>query len=185
LGKRSVFKLSSQLFLCGLVVVHAGCSSDKGVTPDGKNGNGTAAGTIGARSFESVADARWIGAPDDPAQTRVIYVFDKQVSCSVLSAAGWDEVVTDQTQALEMKLIGTEAGVYPVSSRPATGEADVNYTVTSTSATPSEISATGGGVTVDQFLADEAADGAFDLIIPGGTVSGTFHATYCATGREP
>lgn len=140
---------------------------------------------IGARSFEIVADARWIGAPDDPKQTRVLYVFDKEVSCAALSAAGWDEVVTDQTQALEMKLIGTAAGAYPVSPRPATGEADVNYTVTSTSGTPSEVSATAGNVTVEQFFTDEAADGAFDLTIPGGSVSGTFHATYCATGREP
>jgi hypothetical protein len=110
------------------MVGNAGCGSSKGVTPDGKEGTGTAMGTIGARAFDAVADARWIGAPDDPAQTRVIYVFDKQVSCSALSAPGWDGVVTDQTQALEMKMIGTDAGTYPVSSRPAAGEADVNYT---------------------------------------------------------
>ncbi len=171
-------------FAC-VVVAAAGCSSNKAVTPDGKHGTGTAAGTIGTRSFEAVADARWIGAPDDPKQTRVVYVFDKQVSCAVLSAAGWDEKVTDQTQALEMKLIGTEAGAYHLTSRPGIGEADVSYTVTSTSGTPSEVSATGGTVTVEQFLAEQAADGAFDLTIPGGTVSGTFHATYCATGREP
>jgi hypothetical protein len=184
-ANKNVLKRFVDLILIGLVVASAGCSSNKGVTPDGKDGSGTAAGTIGARSFETVADARWIGAPDDPKQTRVIYVFDKQVSCSALSAAGWDEVVTDQTQALEMKLIGTAPGTYPVNTRPATGEADVNYTVTSTSGTPSEVSATGGSVVVEQFLADEAADGTFDLTIPGGTVSGTFHATYCATGREP
>ena len=56
--------------------------------------------------------------------------FDQLVSCAALSATGWDEVVTDQTQALELKLIGTDPGTYPVSSRPATGEADVNYTLT-------------------------------------------------------
>lgn len=74
------------LAVASLVLATVGCSSNNGVTPDGKDGTGTAAGTIGARSFETVADARWIGAPDDPKQTRVIYVFDKQVSCAALSA---------------------------------------------------------------------------------------------------
>jgi hypothetical protein len=40
-------------------------------------------------------------------------------------------------------------------------------------------------VTVDQFVAGQSADGSFDLTIPGGSASGTFHATYCARGREP
>jgi hypothetical protein len=181
----SVQKPLVSLVLTCLALASAGCASNQGVTPDGKDGSGTATGMIGGRTFDAVADARWIGAPDDPKQTRVIYVFDKQVSCSALSAAGWDEMVTDKTQALEMKLIGTTPGMYAVSSRPATGEADVNYTLTSTSGTPSEVSATAGSVTVDQFLAGEAADGSFDLTIPGGAVSGAFHASYCATGREP
>ncbi len=140
---------------------------------------------IGDRAFEVVADARWIGAPDDPKQTRVIYVFDKLVSCAAISDAGWDEVVTDGTQALEMKLIGTAAGTYPVSSRPATGEANANYTLTSTSGTPGEVSASAGSVTVDAFVDRTSADGSFDLTVPGGSATGTFHATYCAAGREP
>ena len=173
------------LLAVALVATHVGCSSDKGVTPDGKNGSGTASGMIGDRAFEAVADARWIGAPDDPKLTRVIYVFDKLVSCAALSNAGWDAVVTDGTQALEMKLIGTATGAYPVSARPATGEANVNYTVTSTSATPAEVSASSGTVTVDTFVDQTSADGSFDLTVPGGSVTGTFHATYCAAGREP
>jgi hypothetical protein len=181
----SVQKPLVSLVLTCLVLTSAGCGSSQGVEPDGKDGSGTAVGMVDGRGFDTVADARWIGAPDDPKQTRVIYVFDKQVSCSALSAAGWDEAVTDKTQALEMKLIGTSPGMYAVSTRPATGEADVNYTLTSTSGTPSEVSATAGNVTVDQFLGKEAADGSFDLTIPNGAVSGTFHATYCATGREP
>ncbi len=173
------------LLAVGLMAIHLGCGSDKGVTPDGKNGTGTASGMIGDRAYEAVADARWIGAPDDPKQTRVIYVFDKLVSCAALSNAGWDTVVTDGTQAFEMKLIGTAAGTYPVTARPATGEASVNYTVTSTSGTPAEVTATAGSVTADTFVDQTSADGSFDLTVPGGSVTGAFHATYCAAGREP
>ncbi len=183
ISKATPSAVSVLLCVGGLI---SGCGS-KGITPDGRNGSGTATGTIGGRAYDAVADARWIGAPDDPVNTRVIYVFDKLVSCDALSDTGWDEAVTDRTQSLEMKLIGKVAGTYPIapSGRPATGEATANYTLTSTSATPAEMSASGGGVTVDQFLDRAAADGSFDLTFPDGSVSGTFHATFCATGHEP
>jgi hypothetical protein len=160
-------------------------SNDAPTSDDGDPGSGTASGMVGKQRFESVADARWIGAPDDPAKTRVIYVFDNTVSCSALSNAGWDQVVQDGTQAVEIKIIGTGEGTYPVSSRPATGEADVNYTLTSTSSTPSEITASAGSVTITSFVVDTSADGSFDLTVPGGSVAGTFHATYCPSGHEP
>jgi hypothetical protein len=175
------------LGLLGVLGVALGCAGKKGVTPDGHNGSGTASGTVGGRTYDAVADSRWIGAPDDPAHTRVIYVFDKLVSCDAISDTGWDEVVSDSTQSLELKLIGTAAGVYPVAAngRPATDEASVNYTLTSTSGTPAETTASAGSVTADRFDEGRSADGSFDLTLPTGSVSGTFHATYCATGREP
>jgi hypothetical protein len=189
-GWRGVFiaDLPARLSLLCLVGTLASCSSKAATAPaDNSTGSGTAAGTISGHSYDSVGDSRWVGAPDDAAHTRVIYVFDKPVSCDTISAAGWDQAVTDGTQSLEMKLLGTTAAAYPIpaSGHPATGEATVNYTITSTKGTPTELAATAGTVTVDELVNGKWANGSFDLTIPGGAVSGTFHATYCATGREP
>jgi hypothetical protein len=61
----------------------------------------------------------------------VIYVFDTAVACGDLGAAGWDTKIHDQTGAVELKLLGTAAGTYPVSTTPngAAGQALVNFTV--------------------------------------------------------
>lgn len=150
-------------------------------------GTGSVTGAIDGRSFDTVAASWLIGAPDDPARTTVIYVFDQPVACGEITQAAWDETVTDSTQALEMKLIGTAPGAYPIAAdgRPSGGESDVNYTVTSTSGTPSEVSATAGSVTVDALTDGTSAGGQFDLTFPGGTVTGAFSAAFCADGREP
>jgi hypothetical protein len=96
--------------------------------------------------FDTVSNSWLIGMPDDPQRTRVIYVLDKPVACAEIVMAGWDKTVTDATQAIEIKLIGTMAGTYPVatSGQPATGQADVNYSLTSRTATPMEDLAKGG-----------------------------------------
>ena len=134
-----------------------------------------------------VADAWWLGQPDDPARTRVIDVFDQPVRCAEISAPGWDKTVADASQVLEIKLVGTQPGRYALAAngRPATGEADVNYTLTSTSGTPSEVPAKSGFVKLDSITNRGAADGSFDLTFADGNVAGSFHAVYCPGGSEP
>ena len=148
-------------------------------------GSGTIGGTLSGRPFNAVAASYLAGRPDDPDRTTVLYVFDAPVTCGELSEAGWDERVADATQALEIKLIGQAVGDYDVTTRPSTGQADVNYTVTSTTGTPSEIGATSGRVHLGTFVAGESAEGTFEFNFPGGTVSGTFTSAICPEAREP
>ena len=139
-------------------LVVSGCSS----ADDGVGGSGSIAGDIdgSVRPTRSPAPHP-IGQPDDPDCTLVIYVFDAPIACSEIADTGWDEGVADATQSLEMKLVGNTPASYPIpeDGTPATGEADVNYTLTSTSGTPSEISATSGSVTLDSYTADTSAKG--------------------------
>ena len=110
-------------------------------------GSGTIAGTFDGRAFNTIGAAWRIGQPDDPEQTMVVYVFDNPIACADIADVAWDETVPDQTQSVEMKVVGTTAGDYPQADRtPGPGESDTNYTLTSTTGTPSETGATGGGV---------------------------------------
>ncbi len=150
-------------------------------------GAGNVSGVLDGRAFDTVGAVYLIGAPDDPAQTTVIYVFDAPVACSALAEPGWDTRITDDSQALEMKLIGTAPASFPIApdGRPSAGQCDVNYTVTSTTATPTEVSARSGAVVLSALEGGKDADGTFDLTFASGSVSGSFHGSFCADGHEP
>lgn len=159
-----------------------GCATSPG--GDAPAGGGTASGSFDGRAFDQVGAAWRIGQPDDPDQTMVIYVFDGDITCAKIGAPGWERTVADATQAVEMKLVGHEAGQYPSapSAIPGVGEANANYTLTSTTSTPAETTATGGEVVVDA-AADEGAKGRFDLTFPSGDeLVGTSNATPDACG---
>jgi hypothetical protein len=143
-------------------------------------------GTAGGHATDAVAAAYFIGHSDDPDNTTVIYVFDTAVSCHDIAAPGWDAKIRDKTGALEMKLFGTAAATYPVSASPngATGQASVNFTVSSTSATPAEGASKSGTVTLES-KDKEHAKGHFDLTFSDGTLKGTFDAVWCDAGHEP
>lgn len=151
------------------------------------SGSGAISGALDKRAFDTIGSAWLIGKPDDAAQTRVVHLFDRPVKCSEISAAGWDETVADATQVLEIKLIGAAPGKYAIASngRPGQGQADVNYTLTSQTGTPSEVGARLGSVELATLTDGKSASGTFELTFPGGNVSGDFQAEYCAAGREP
>jgi len=144
-------------------------------------------GAVGGRTFTRAAASYRIGEADDPDRTIVVYVFDAEIGCEELSSPGWDARIGDDVQALEMKTIGTEPGEYAVvgGAMLGSGDASVNYTLASTSATPQEISATSGHVTLTA-VGDGAAEGEFDLVFPdGSTLAGSFGAAPCEKGHEP
>jgi hypothetical protein len=122
-----------------------------------------------------------------PVNTTVIYLFDAKVSCSDLSAPGWDSRIADGTGALELKLLGTAPGAYPVSSTPngSSDESLVNFTMSSRIGTPKEVSSSGGSVMLDSLKAHSSAGGSFDLTFPDGALKGTFASAWCADGQEP
>src|SRR6185436_10654582 len=96
-------------------VASACASATSGDAPnDAETSAGSIMGSLDGRAFDRVAAAWLIGAPDDPKQTRVVYVFDREIVCDEITKPGWDETVANSTQSLEMKLIGTKPGTYGV-----------------------------------------------------------------------
>jgi len=175
------------LHLLPLLLLSA-CASGPSDTSSSSSGTGagTVAGSFDGRPFDVVGAAYAIGQADDPAQTMVVYVFAGAVACADLASPGWDARITDQTQALELKVIGTSTGAYPVATgpTPGSGESSDNYTLSSTSGTPAETSASGGQVVIDGL--DGSTTGSFDLQFPSGdALSGSFDATSCPQGTEP
>jgi len=153
----------------------------------GAGGQGHINGHVGDHASNSVAASYFIGKSDDPAHTVVIYVLDAPVACADLGAAGWDTKVPDATGTLEMKLIGLAPGKYPVAigPNPGQGEAAVNFTVTSTMATPAENAAQSGTVQLDTLEPGQQATGSFDLVFATGWLNGAFDASWCPGGHEP
>ena len=147
-------------------------------------GEGTIAGTAVDLPFDAVAASYRIGAPDDPQRTVVVYLFDAPVDCADLGSPGWDQRV-DGVQSLEIKTIGKTTGDYEVATgpTPGTGQASVNYTLTSPTA-PAEVSALAGTVTLTA-IGDDDAEGEFTLSFDGGTLTGSFRAAPCPEGHEP
>ena len=154
--------------------------------PDASDGSGTADGAVQGTPYTSVASARFIGSPDSAATT-VVYVFSQPVACQELCGPGWDERIADQTQSLELKMFGTSPGTFTAvrSVTPAPGEASVNYTLTSTTGTPMEVSASSGQVVLDTVNVARSARGSFDLKFGADTLQGTFDAAHCPGGHEP
>lgn len=153
---------------------------------DAGSGSGTITGSADGTPFTSVAQAIWLGAPDDPSTT-VVYVFSKPVACSDLSSPGWDKRIADATQFLEMKMFGLAPATYTVvtTPTPAPGEASVNYTLSSQSGTPQETSASGATVTLDALQPQAVVTGSFNVTFGSNTLKGTYSAVYCPGGHEP
>ena len=149
--------------------------------PDAPPAMNSIAGDVGGLSFTTPMTVLRAGSPDDPATT-VVYMFDHIVQCSEIIATGWDKRVQDHTQALEIKLRGHSVKSYLVSS----GDALINYTLTSTTGTPVESLATNGSAALEAAVADGTkAQGNFDITFATGHLSGRFDATFCPGGKEP
>ena len=165
----------------------AGGSADAGTAiGDAGSGGATIDGSVGGTPFGGASTALWIGAADDPATT-VVYVFSRPVVCGELATPGWDARITNGTQVLEMKMFGVAPGTFQVvtTQTPAPGEAAVNYTLSSTTGTPSERVASGGTVMLASLTAGARAKGAFAVGFATSRLDGTFDAPFCAGGHEP
>jgi hypothetical protein len=153
---------------------------------DAGSGSGSVDGSVGGTPFGGAAASLWIGSPDDPATT-VVYLFSKPVACGDLATPGWDTRIPNGTQMLEMKMFGTSPATYKVvtTQTPAPGEAAVNYTLSTTSGTPTEQVGSGGTITLTKTTASVRATGSFALNFATSNIAGTFDAAFCAGGHEP
>ena len=153
---------------------------------DSAQGTGTVSGALQGTSFGDVPTSLWIGMPDSAATT-VIYLFSKPVACSDLCAPGWDTRISDGTQILELKALGVSPTTFPVvkTATPAPGEAVVNSTIATTSATPTETLGSGGTLILSALQGHQVATGTFALQFASDSLSGSFSAAYCPEGHEP
>jgi hypothetical protein len=169
----------------------AGTTSSAGTTGAGGSvaANGTSVtGTADGTPFASIGSVFLIGNPDVALST-VVYIFSQPIKCTDISKAGWDTTITNMTQILELKMMGTTPAVYkPIimaPNFPSAGQAQVNYAMSTTVGTPVESFSTSGSVTLSTIVANTSASGSFDLAFGANALKGTFSATYCAVGREP
>lgn len=164
----------------------AGSSTvDAASLPDG-GGSGEVSGSADGSPFTTLATSYFIGSPDSAATT-VVFAFSKPVSCADLATPGWDRRITDATQLLEIKFFGKDPGMFTAVTTvtPAPGEASVNYTLSSTSATPNEVGANGGTTTLTSLVPGASASGGFALAFGANSLKGTFNAVFCPGGQEP
>jgi hypothetical protein len=140
----------------------------------------------GSASIEPIVAAYWIGMPDNANETGggpFVYLFSGPLACADISAAsGWVTGIPAGTQVTEL-LIGTTTLGTPVqaAAHAAPSALEANYAAGGSTA---ETRATSGSVTLTAYTKDSAVDGTVDVTFPAGSAKGTFHAVWCATGRE-
>lgn len=113
----------------------------------------------------------------------MIYLFSENTTCATLSMkARWRPLVPASTQITEM-IIGTNMVGKPIpatdTAAPGAGEFNFTYGMSST-----ETRASSGTMTLTKYTPGVAVEGTVNVMYPGGAVTGTFHADWCAGGRE-
>ena len=128
-------------------------------------------GTIRQNRFP-VAVAFWIGrATTTP--TRIV-MLEAPAACADLSEAGWDGS-REMRQILEIGVAGRTPGVYQIRR-----DGDASYV-----GPASSLEANNGTVTITAVNAGQSIRGSFELSFGPDDLTGTFAASYCATGVEP
>lgn len=166
-----------------------GTGGHAGVGATGGASGTTITGSVNGMPFSAAMTALWIGMPDpNTPPVTVVYLFEKPVSCSALTNAGWDATLGAANQDIEMKAAGAAPGVYTVvGGNPAAlaaGEAVVNHSLLTANPTE-QVASAGSTITLSALNTNRDATGSFHLTFPNGTLEGTFDAAWCLTGREP
>jgi hypothetical protein len=188
-------KASVAAFIAALA---SGCASS-----DPSVANRISGSADGLEPFNTLSSALWISTPAPaagPAETTVVYLFSSSVACDVLKTAGWDKTLTAGTQYLETKLGwrgSSPPAVFPESytvvdsaapdatTPPPGGSAFALWARAPMPPNVSEISASRGMVTLTALNQTATVAGQFSVAYNGGSLAGTFSATYCPDGREP
>jgi hypothetical protein len=170
-------------------------------------GNVVMGSADGTRPFPAVSTAWWIEHPDPriaggPVVSTVVYLFTKPVGCDKLNVPKWDEM-NEPGDTLNLEIEMAWSGVvqpsappaidYPTvspgaASVPPATTAAVYYQVTPMQppGPPSELTASGGTVTLTALVPNVNVTGTFAATFAGGhSLSGTFDAPFCPGGREP
>jgi hypothetical protein len=184
-----------------MAALASGCA---GSDPKSHGGTNTISGSAdGLEPFNTVSSALWVSNPNSvptagSLQTTVVYVFSSAMACDALKNAGWDKTLPTGTQYLETKMRwrGSSAPAvfpesYPVvetasdATPPPDGSAFALWARAPMPPNTNEISANRGVVTLTALNQSANVAGQFSVSYSGGSLSGTFSATYCPDGREP
>ncbi len=143
-------------------------------------------GTYGTAAILPIQSGLWIGTPDNANETGggpFVYLFSGPITCDQLSQGnGWLNTLPNGTQVMEL-LIGTTSTSMgsPAAPHAGPGVAEINYAIAGGSG---ESRATAGNVALTSYTPDVWVEGTMTATFPSGSASGTFHADWCATGRE-
>jgi hypothetical protein len=132
-------------------------------------------GSVMGMNFVAAATSYWIGHPSAGGAQTQIYLADERLPCQAISAPGWDKTIGASSQVLEMGLAAATVSTFTIRT-----DADANYL-----GGPYNPSADAGTVTVAVVHPSQNIAGSFDLHFGADTLSGTFDASFCATGVEP
>jgi hypothetical protein len=137
-------------------------------------GNAISGSVMGMR-FDVAATSYWIERPALGGAPTQLYLSDERLACQAISAPGWDKTLGMTSQVLEIGLSGTTVSTFHIRT-----DADANYL-----GGPYNPSADGGTVTIAEVHASQNVVGSFDIHFGADALSGTFDASFCATGVEP
>jgi hypothetical protein len=118
-----------------------------------------------------------------PRAETLLYASSAPLTCDVLKTAGWAKSLPAGAQVINIVVQGA-AGVmsYPVGGF---GQGEVNYAPGGAVGTSSEVAASSGTITFTKATANGPVEGtAMATYASGDSVSGSFHAEYCAGGAE-
>ena len=164
----------------------AAATDGASVAEGGASGSGSLTGTYGNNPILPIVAAYWVGMPNSAAETGggpFVYLFSGPVACADISAAsGWVTALPAGTQVTELLVGTTTIGTpVPAAAHAAANAVEANYAAGGSAA---ETRATSGSVTLTAYTKDVAVDGTLSLTFPAGSATGSFHAVWCATGKE-
>ena len=135
---------------------------------------GALTGNFGSTPFASVKAAYVVGNSDEFGFT-TMYLIDSSVTCSQVSRLAWLNQLPASVQVIEVMF-----------SRSAmAGSAAIDCLVSFAHGGMYSFTKSGSSMRVlmlSQYMQGGAVDGTLDATFPSGSVSGAFHASYCASG---
>jgi hypothetical protein len=145
----------------------------------GAGGTGAGAnnvtGTLGTAPLMPIMSA--LVAANGGAGETIIYLFSAPITCSQISSAGWLPSIASGTQVVELVMPSTTTtGTVAVPG----GEVNYNF---GGMLSFTETSATSGSIMITMNNPMGVIEGTVMATYSSGSISGSFHAEYCANGQ--
>jgi hypothetical protein len=156
----------------------SGTTGGAGAAGNGASSTYTVTGKIGAAELQPVVSGLVSGQAE--AGEKLFYLFSAPITCSQISSIGWLKSIPKGTQVLEFALLSNldKTGKFAIPPNEAA------YAFGGYDAESTEKAASSGSITLTKNSAKGAVEGTVSATFASGSVSGNFHAEYCATGQD-